>query len=71
MQGPAPTSGQLWTGHVIVGALSAGASQMVMSDTKLKPKTKIVVLILSALGGTYAHHTFDVPVARAVATFAA
>jgi len=42
-----------------------------MSDTKLKPNTKIVVLILSAVGGAYAHHKFDVPVAQALAKLAA
>ncbi|HVB50439.1 MAG TPA: hypothetical protein VND89_01665 [Acidimicrobiales bacterium] len=71
MQGPAPTTGQVWAGHFFVGAVSAGASHLVMSDTKLKPNTKIVVLILSAVGGAYAHHKFDVPVAQALAKLAA
>jgi len=71
MAGPAPTTGQLWAGHLIVGVLSAALVHVVLSDVEMTPNERLFVSLVSGVVIAYAHHEFDAPAAKAIARLAA
>lgn len=71
MTGPTPSTGQLWTGHLIVGVLSTAIVHAALSDAKMTPNERLFVSLLSGVVIAYAHHEFDAPVAKTIALIAA
>jgi hypothetical protein len=71
MTGPAPTTGQLWTGHVLVGVLATAIVHGALKDVKMTPNERLATSLLCGVVVAYAHHEFDAPVAKAIAKIAA
>jgi|GEM_PF-4180708 len=71
MTAPTPTTGQLWTGHLIVGVATTAIVHAALSDVKMTPSERLFVSLLSGAAVAYAHHEFDAPVAKAIAQIAA
>lgn len=71
MQGPAPTTGQLWIGHVIVGVLTTAIVHAALRDVEMTPNERLAASLLCGVIVAYAHQEFDAPVAKAIAKIAA
>jgi hypothetical protein len=64
---PTPTQGETWAANIIVGAVFAIAIHVLLSDEKFTPGGKLVISALTGLGASYAHHSYDAPVAKFIA----
>jgi hypothetical protein len=71
MTGPTATTGQLWTGHLIVGVVTTGIVHAALSDAKLTPSERLFISLLSGVVVAYVHHEFDAPAGKAIAKLAA